>query len=341
VRGGVVDARTDVYSTGVVLYELLTGQRLYEAGDDPDYHALARMVLKGEHRLPSDVDPTLAPFDSLIARALRPKAGDRFQTAAELRDAIQTALVAVDPTLSIDALGEFLRELFATEMLQQREMLDRAAAAQLADYEQQLSRQAVATVSFALSGSAHEDSSTSTRAVAPAPPRPPHPNPTVSVPAPHRRRRRRRFAATLALCGGAGLAVGLTIALTRGSPSPAVGPSPRSAPAPRSLPVVEPEVIELSPPTAPDHPSSEPPSPEPAVKRGPRRPSAPVAPDADALRAKFQAATREYKDYTRRMGSRLETEWTDLASMVGLLNTVERRIAFDKKIDRLRARMRE
>jgi hypothetical protein len=66
-----------------------------------------------------------------------------------------------------------------------------------------------------------------------------------------------------------------------------------------------------------------------------------AAPDAAALRAKFQAATREYKAYKERNGPRLETEWTDLASMVGYLSTPEKRIAFDKKVDRLRARMRE
>ena len=41
------------------------------------------------------------------------------------------------------------------------------------------------------------------------------------------------------------------------------------------------------------------------------------------------------------MGSRLESEWTDVASMVGYLSTPEKRIAFDKKLDRLRALMRE
>ena len=53
IRGGIVDHRTDIYAAGVVLFELLTGERLYEAGPEPDYRALARKVAKGEHKLPS------------------------------------------------------------------------------------------------------------------------------------------------------------------------------------------------------------------------------------------------------------------------------------------------
>ena len=97
VRGGVVDARTDLYAVGAVLFELLTGERLYEVGDNPDYRALARMVVKGEHRQPSQLDPALARFDALVTKMLRPRPEDRFQTAAELRDAVQAALVAIAP----------------------------------------------------------------------------------------------------------------------------------------------------------------------------------------------------------------------------------------------------
>jgi hypothetical protein len=65
------------------------------------------------------------------------------------------------------------------------------------------------------------------------------------------------------------------------------------------------------------------------------------APDAAELRAKFSAATREYKAYKERMGDRLEPEWTDLATRVGYLSTADKRIAFDKAIDRFRAAMKQ
>ncbi|MDB4957203.1 MAG: serine/threonine protein kinase [Myxococcales bacterium] len=151
IRGGVVDHRTDLYAAGVVLFELLTCQRLYEAGPEPDYRALAKKVAKGEHKMPSEIEKTLAPYDDLVATALRPKQEDRYQSAAEFRDAIQQCLVGVNPTISTDQLGAYMRELFAEEMTGQRELHERVAKAHLDDFKEQLTTQSVSTVSFALS----------------------------------------------------------------------------------------------------------------------------------------------------------------------------------------------
>jgi serine/threonine protein kinase len=150
IRGGVVDYRTDIYAAGVVLFELLTGTRLYEAGPQPDYRNLARKVARGEFPLPSHVDRSLAPYDDLVAIALRPRPEDRYQSAAELRDAIQQCLVAVNPTISTDQLGAYMRELFADEMAAQRELYERIASAHLADFQEQFHTQTISTVSFAL-----------------------------------------------------------------------------------------------------------------------------------------------------------------------------------------------
>ncbi len=150
IRGGVVDYRTDIYAAGVVLFELLTATRLYEAGPHPDYRGLARKVARGEFPLPSHVDLQLAPYDDLVATALRPRPEDRYQSAAELRDAIQQCLVAVNPTISTDPLGAYMRELFADEMAAQRELHERIASAHLADFQEQFHTQTISTVSFAL-----------------------------------------------------------------------------------------------------------------------------------------------------------------------------------------------
>ncbi len=150
IRGGVVDFRTDLYAAGVVLFELLTNTRLYESGPEPDYRALAKKVSRGEHPLPSDIDRSLAIYDNLVAIALRPKVEDRYQSAAELRDAIQQCLVAVNPTISTDQLGAYMRDLFADEMAAQRELHERVASARLSDFQAQFHTQTISTVSFAL-----------------------------------------------------------------------------------------------------------------------------------------------------------------------------------------------
>jgi hypothetical protein len=149
IRGGIVDHRTDIYAAGVVLFELLTGKRLYEAGPEPDYRALAKKVAKGDHMMPSDVAQELAPYDDLVATALRPKAEDRYQSAAEFRDSIQQNLVSVNPTISTDQLGSYMRDLFSEEMTGQRELHERVAKVHLEDFKNELTTQTGTTVSFA------------------------------------------------------------------------------------------------------------------------------------------------------------------------------------------------
>jgi serine/threonine protein kinase len=86
---GRVDARTDVFALGITLYELLTGQR--PSG------ALADESLTSLRELRPEVDPTLA---AIVYRALEKRPMDRFQTATQMRAALEPfAGAAVDLTL--------------------------------------------------------------------------------------------------------------------------------------------------------------------------------------------------------------------------------------------------
>jgi serine/threonine protein kinase len=74
-----IDGRADVYSTGVMLFEVFTGDRLV---DEADQATLWSRVLNPAHRLPSSVVPSLAPdIDRLIMRAVEKKAENRFASA--------------------------------------------------------------------------------------------------------------------------------------------------------------------------------------------------------------------------------------------------------------------
>ena len=372
IRGGVVDHRTDIYATGCVLYELLTGQRLYEVSDNPDYRALARMVARGEHRLPSDHDPLLAPYDELVVRALKPKPEERYQTAAELRDALQTALVTVNPTISTDALGAFMRDVFADEMLALRENHDRLARLHLADFRNELTTQSVATVSFALANLPLFAPPTSQ--IERVPPQGLASGSIQGIEVPPAARPRPRWVVPAAL--GAVAAIGALAFAMRGGATPALAPAAPptiagSAGAAVVVPLPPDAAVAIAvalPDAALDEvempievvDSPRPPTPGSGASAGSNRhvrdrppagsgsaagsgngsASAESGVSAAAVQAKFRDVLREYRTYKQSFGSRLENDWTEIATAAQYAKAPDKLVALDKKLDRFRAQMR-
>ncbi|MEJ2870278.1 Stk1 family PASTA domain-containing Ser/Thr kinase [Actinomycetospora sp. OC33-EN08] len=83
-RGEAVDARSDVYSTGCVLFELLTGQPPF-TGDSPV--AVAYQHVREDPRPPSELNPAVPPtLDAIALKALAKNPYNRYQTAGEMRD---------------------------------------------------------------------------------------------------------------------------------------------------------------------------------------------------------------------------------------------------------------
>ena len=83
-RGEHVDARSDVYSTGCLLYELLTHQPPF-TGDSPV--AVAYQHVLEDPTLPSTLNPDVEPaVESVVMKAMAKNPGNRYQTAAEMRD---------------------------------------------------------------------------------------------------------------------------------------------------------------------------------------------------------------------------------------------------------------
>jgi serine/threonine protein kinase len=102
-RGEPVDTRSDLYSTGCLLYELLTGAPPF-TGETPI--AVAWQHVNEEPQPPSTYAPELpGGCDGLVLRALAKDRDQRFQTAAEMRTAVAHALTAVvSHTHASDAL---------------------------------------------------------------------------------------------------------------------------------------------------------------------------------------------------------------------------------------------
>jgi eukaryotic-like serine/threonine-protein kinase len=89
-RGEPVDARSDVYSTGCMLYELLTGQPPFQ-GDSPV--AVAYQHVRENAPEPSSLNPAIPPaLDSIVMKALAKNPLNRYQSAAEMREDLLRAL---------------------------------------------------------------------------------------------------------------------------------------------------------------------------------------------------------------------------------------------------------
>ncbi|MEU4698799.1 Stk1 family PASTA domain-containing Ser/Thr kinase [Nonomuraea dietziae] len=89
-RGERVDARSDIYSTGCVLYELLTGQPPF-TGDSPV--AIAYQHVREEPIPPSQIDPEIPKWaDAIVLKAMAKDPAHRYQGAGEMRADIQRAM---------------------------------------------------------------------------------------------------------------------------------------------------------------------------------------------------------------------------------------------------------
>jgi serine/threonine-protein kinase len=82
-RGEAVDARSDVYAAGCVLFELLTGEPPF-TGDTPV--AVAYQHVREDPRSPSEVNTAVTPaLDAIVLKALSKNPANRYQSAAEMR----------------------------------------------------------------------------------------------------------------------------------------------------------------------------------------------------------------------------------------------------------------
>jgi serine/threonine protein kinase len=109
-RGLKVDARADVFSAGVMLWEALTGRRL--RGDKNDRETLSARITAELPRA-SSVRPGIPhELDEICARALARDREERYQSAGHFQEDLERYLAAAAPTVTSRDVGECVSELF-------------------------------------------------------------------------------------------------------------------------------------------------------------------------------------------------------------------------------------
>jgi serine/threonine-protein kinase len=106
-RGERADARSDLYSTGCLMYELLTGRPPFQ-GDSPV--AIAYQHVRENPIPPTEVDPELPDWaDGIVLKAMAKPPEERYQSAAEMAADVQRAAagmqVAAPPSTRLDYYG--------------------------------------------------------------------------------------------------------------------------------------------------------------------------------------------------------------------------------------------
>lgn len=108
-----LDRRSDLYSAGIVLYEVLSGRRRYPDKSQHDLLMLVRspgpLILPPELSVPKSVE-------KILRKALEPRPEERYQTAEEFRRDLSSVLAELAPGVAPEQLGNFVRALFPREV---------------------------------------------------------------------------------------------------------------------------------------------------------------------------------------------------------------------------------
>ncbi len=122
IRGMPVDARTDVFSTGIILHEMLTTEKLFRG--DTEFQLMEK-VRKADIKPPSSFNRRVTErLDAIVAKALARDVADRYQSAAALAADLRELLESY--RFDQKELKEFVRARFRKEWSKEHEEVEMA-----------------------------------------------------------------------------------------------------------------------------------------------------------------------------------------------------------------------
>lgn len=114
VRGQPIDRRSDIFALGIILFELLTGEKLFTG--ESDYSVLEK-VRNAQVPEPRALNPDIPPaLERVLRKALAREPADRYQWASELQEDLVRFLLIGEQIFTSRHLSEFMKSAFAEEI---------------------------------------------------------------------------------------------------------------------------------------------------------------------------------------------------------------------------------
>jgi serine/threonine protein kinase len=120
-RGEEVDARTDIFATGVMLFELTTGKRLFKGANELE---TLKLICEEEYPRPSQVRPDYPKdLESIVMRALAKNKEERYPSARAMQRDLEEFVRRHRVPVSNSALHTFMNELFQDKLAAQKQAI--------------------------------------------------------------------------------------------------------------------------------------------------------------------------------------------------------------------------
>jgi serine/threonine protein kinase len=122
VRGLPLDRRSDIFALGTMLYECLTGDRLFQG--ETDFSTLEK-VRNVDIRPPRELNPNIpVAVEAVILKALAKDVEDRYQWCSEMLADLQAFLMSQDQVFTAKSLASWVKDVFAPDIERERQQLE-------------------------------------------------------------------------------------------------------------------------------------------------------------------------------------------------------------------------